>query len=83
MKHVGYDPETDQFDADIVHTGSSMSQKQRRQKILSEIEDADGITVDELQSNLDVDSDMLDHDIQALKDRGDIYESNEELRPTL
>ena len=83
MKQVGYDPETEQFDADIVHTGSSMSQKQRRQKILSKIEDADGISVDELQSDLDVESDMLDHDIQTLKDQGDIYESNDELRSTL
>ena len=80
MEQVGIDPETGEFDADVVETGQSKSQRDRRNQLVAVIEEKGGTTADELTNVLDMDRDKVDADIQALKGQGMIYEMQQELR---
>ena len=80
MEQVGIDPETGEFDVDVVETGQSKSQLDRRKQLVAVIEEKGGTTADELTNVLDMDRDKVDADIQALKDQGMIYELQQELR---
>ncbi|QGA81406.1 ATP-binding protein [Halomicrobium sp. LC1Hm] len=82
MKQVGYDPENSEFDADIVETGQSKSQRERRQLVVSTINELGGATFEELARRLDIDDEMLEHDINHLKQKGRIYSMKEKLRKT-
>jgi replicative DNA helicase Mcm len=76
MRQVGYDPETGQFDADIVETGASKSQHDRRREIPAVIKQLNGATIEELSKETDISLEKLEHDIEALKENGRIYEEN-------
>jgi len=81
MEQVGVDPETGEFDADVVETGSSKSQRDRRKNILAVIKDEDdGRTVSEIADILDLDESKVEKEVQQLKDRGQVYELNGALR---
>ena len=80
MEQVGIDPETGEFDVDVVETGQSKSQLDRRKRLLAVIEDEGATTADELNNVLDMDRDKLDAEIQSLKGQGKIYELQQELR---
>lgn len=80
MEQVGIDPETGEFDADVIETGQSKSQRDRRKQLMAVIEEKGGTTADELTNVLDMDRDKVDAEIQALKDQGMVYELNQELR---
>lgn len=80
MKQVGYDPETGEFDVDIVETGQSKSQRDRRNEIVDVVGEAGGLTYEELGDELDVDDDVLEHDVAKLKDKGRIYETGGVIR---
>jgi replicative DNA helicase Mcm len=80
MEQVGIDPETGEFDADVVETGQSKSQRDRRNQLVAVIEEKGATTADELTNVLDMDRDKVDADIQALKGQGMIYEMQQELR---
>ena len=82
MEQVGIDPETGEFDADVVETGQSKSQLDRRKRLLAVIEEEGATTADELTNVLDMDRDKLDAEIQSLKEGGKIYELQQELRMT-
>jgi len=71
---------TGEFDADVVETGQSKSQRDRRNQLVAVIEEKGGTTADELTNVLDMDRDKVDADIQALKGQGMIYEMQQELR---
>jgi len=80
MEQVGIDPETGEYDADVVETGQSKSQRDRRKQVLAIIEDQDGTTVEEVADIMVQDEQKVEHDIEALKENGRIYEMNGELR---
>jgi replicative DNA helicase Mcm len=80
MKQVGYDPESGEFDADIIETGQSKSQRDRRQTIVAVLEELDGAPLDELAEAVSFDRDKVEHDVGALREKGRIYEMNGELR---
>jgi replicative DNA helicase Mcm len=83
MRQVGYDPDTGQFDVDIVETGQSLSQRKRRQRLLTMLEEMNGATIEELiekAEDYSPDSEALKHDIRTLKDQGRIYETGDVLR---
>ena len=82
MEQVGIDPETGEFDADVVETGQSKSQRDRRNQLVAVIEEKGATTADELTNVLDMDRDKVEADIQALKGQGTIYEMQQELRKT-
>lgn len=86
LRNVGMDPETNQFDADVVETGCSRSQQKRIKDILSIIEeqeqeyDAGVPTKVVLQEAMDRDygKEKSRHEIQSLKDNGEIYEPKQD-----
>jgi replicative DNA helicase Mcm len=76
MQQVGVDPETGEFDSDVVTTGQSQTQKQRKAAIRSAFEEAkDSLTIDELTSILDGydDSKIID-ELDNLFESGDVYQ---------
>ncbi|NLV08894.1 AAA domain-containing protein [Halomicrobium mukohataei] len=82
MKQVGYDPESGEFDADIIETGQSKSQRERREAILAIVGDLDGASIDEINERVECDQEVLEHDIGTLKENGRIYSINSQIRRT-
>jgi replicative DNA helicase Mcm len=79
LEEVGIDPETGQFDADRVETGSSKTQSERVKavkKAIKELESADAVSEDELVSELQSEYDRTKvlGAVQSLLDKGLIYE---------
>ena len=80
MEQVGIDPESGQFDADVVETRQSKSQRGRRKQVLAVIEDQNGATAEEVTDIIDMDETKVERDIESLKQRGQVYEIDGELR---
>jgi len=76
MKQVGYDPETKEFDADIIETGQSKSQRERRETVLALLEELDGASMAEISDRAEFDDEVLNYDIERLKEEGRIYSMN-------
>lgn len=74
MAQVGIDPETGEYDADIVETGQSTSQRARRKRILAILEDKGGLTAEELVDIIGVEEQTVEYDLQKMKEQGVIYE---------
>ncbi|QLD90504.1 minichromosome maintenance protein MCM [Natronomonas salina] len=84
LQDIGVDPETGEFDADVVETGQSKSQRDRAKTLLNiieelqeEYEDEPGAPVDavvERAQEAGVDESKAEHRISEFKKRGDIYE---------
>lgn len=81
MKDVGIDPETDEFDADVIETGTPKSQSDRIKTVkqtISRLEQEHEIgapleaVVDELSD--DYDPSQIRHEIDQLKQKGEYYE---------
>jgi len=75
MRQVGYDPEKGQFDADIIETGQSKSQRDRVRNVLNLIEELDGPTREELieeAEEIGIDTEKVDHEIDRLKNKGQV-----------
>lgn len=89
MRDVGVDPDTGEFDADIVEAGSSQSQRDRRKWILSVVDELGDKNegpnrrdIVQEAGNQGLDKDLIDSDIDRLKEKGDIYEHGDGLRTT-
>lgn len=86
LEDVGIDPETGEFDTDIVETGTSHSQRDRirsLEDIIDEIaaEYDAGAPVEEVKETAEVegmDPDKVEHTIQKLKDEASIYQPSED-----
>jgi len=82
MKQIGIDPETGEFDADVVETGTSKSQRDRIQNIrgiIADIEDEydEGAPIDvvvERAEEVGIDESKAEHEIEKLKQKGEVYE---------
>ncbi|WP_135829832.1 LAGLIDADG family homing endonuclease [Halorussus halobius] len=91
LQDIGVDPETGQFDADVVETGTSKSQRDRiknLKQLIAEIEDEyeEGAPVEEVMARADeigMEQSKADHEIDKLKQKGEVYEpSTDHLRTT-
>ena len=91
LQDIGVDPETGQFDADVIETGTSKTQRDRIKNIrtlIAEIEDdyQEGAPVEEVLSRaaeLGIDESKAEHEIEKLRQRGEVYEpQNDHLRTT-
>ena len=91
LEDVGVDPETGEFDADVVETGTSKTQRDRIQNIKGIIADIEseydeGAPVDvviERAEEVGIDETKAQHEIDQLKQRGELYEpSTDHLRTT-
>ena len=82
LEDVGMDPETNEFDADMIEAGTSKRQRARIKSIKGIIDQLqeeyeDGAPFDEVidmaQEN-GTDRDKAEHEIEKLKERGEVYE---------
>ncbi|MFC7185460.1 LAGLIDADG family homing endonuclease [Halorubrum yunnanense] len=82
LKDIGIDPETGQFDADVVETGTSKSQRDRIKNIKALIADIEeeyqeGAPVDEVldrAGEIGMDSGKAEAEIEKLRTKGEVYE---------
>ncbi|WP_226011369.1 LAGLIDADG family homing endonuclease [Halomicrobium salinisoli] len=82
MEQIGVDPETGEFDADVVETGTSKSQRDRIQNIrgiIADIEDEydEGAPIDvviERAEEVGIDEPKAESEIEKLKQKGEVYE---------
>jgi replicative DNA helicase Mcm len=86
LRDIGVDPETGQFDADVVETGTSKSQRDRIKNLkglIQDIEDdyEDGAPIDEVYDRAEeigMDRSKVEDEIRKLKNKGDIYEPRQD-----
>jgi replicative DNA helicase Mcm len=82
LKDIGVDPETGQFDADVVETGTSKSQRDRIKNIkglIADIEEEykEGAPVEEVldrASEIGMDPGKAEQEIEKLRTKGEVYE---------
>jgi replicative DNA helicase Mcm len=82
LKDVGVDPETGDFDADMIETGTSKTQRDRIKNIkgiIKELEQEydDGAPTEEVLDRAEaagIERSKAEHQIQKLRDRGEVYE---------
>ncbi|WP_049983564.1 LAGLIDADG family homing endonuclease [Halorubrum sp. BV1] len=82
LKDIGVDPETGQFDADVVETGTSKSQRDRIKNIkglIADIEEEyeEGAPVDEVldrAGEIGMDPGKAEKEIEKLRTKGEVYE---------
>ena len=82
LKDIGVDPETGQFDADVVETGTSKTQRDRIKNIkglIADIESAyeEGAPVEEVldrAGEIGMDQHKAEAEIEKLRTKGEVYE---------
>lgn len=82
MEDVGIDPETGEFDVDVIETGTSMSQKDRMQTVkglITELNEQheNGAPYDDLierAEQVDISKDKLDHALDKLSNEKQLYQ---------
>ncbi|WP_280535348.1 LAGLIDADG family homing endonuclease [Halopenitus sp. POP-27] len=82
LKDIGVDPETGQFDADVVETGTSKSQRDRIKNLKALIADIEqdyeeGAPVEEVIDRADevgMDPSKAEDEIEKLRRKGEVYE---------
>ncbi|WP_234402823.1 LAGLIDADG family homing endonuclease [Halarchaeum acidiphilum] len=82
LEAIGVDPETGEFDADVVETGTSKSQRDRIKNLRALIEDIEddfeeGAPVEEVMARAEevgMDRAKAEHEIEKLKKQGEVYE---------
>jgi len=91
MEDIGVDPETGEFDADVVEAGTSKSQRDRIKNLKHLIDDLqeeydEGAPVDvvvERAEEIGMETSKAEHQIEKLKKQGEVYEpSTDHLRTT-
>lgn len=86
LEDVGMDPESGEFDADVIETGMSQSQRERIKSIkelIAEIEaeynrGAPHEIVVERAEELGIEREQTQHELKNLKDKGEVYEPKSE-----
>jgi replicative DNA helicase Mcm len=83
LKDIGVDPETGEFDADVVETGTSKSQRDRIKGLKDIIEEVDAEyesepgapyeAVVELAAAEGMDEEKVNDELESLRQKGDIY----------
>lgn len=82
LEDIGMDPETGEFDADVIETGTSKSQRDRIRNIkgiISEVEDEhdEGAPIDKILDRAKaagMDHSKAEQEIEKLRRQGDVYE---------
>ncbi|MXR50361.1 AAA domain-containing protein [Halovenus sp. WSH3] len=91
LEDIGLDPETGELDADMIETGTSKTQRDRIKNVLQLIESIEdeydeGAPVDvviERAEEEGMDTSKAEHEIDKLKQKGEVYEPrNNHLRTT-
>ena len=82
LKDIGMDPETGEFDADMVETGTSKEQRDRIKDLLSLIQNIEdeyerGAPVDVILKRAEeagMEKSKAEHEIEQMKQKGDVFE---------
>lgn len=82
MRDVGRDPETGEFDADIIETGRSTNQRERIQNIKGIIEDLESEydpgapteVIIEKAVEIGINEETARHEFDQLREKGEVYE---------
>ncbi|GAB7094669.1 minichromosome maintenance protein MCM [Halolamina litorea] len=82
LENIGVDPETGEFDADVVETGTSKTQRDRIKSVkalISDIEEEydEGAPVEEVldrAGEVGMDEDKAEREIESLRKKGELYE---------
>ncbi|MFB6167867.1 MAG: LAGLIDADG family homing endonuclease [Haloferacaceae archaeon] len=91
LEDIMIDPETGEYDADIVETGTSKTQRDRKKNLRALIQEVEkeyeeGAPIDEVLSRADeagIDRAKAEEEIENLKQKGEVYEpSLDHLRTT-
>jgi len=91
LRDIGVDPETGEFDADVVEAGTAKSQRDRLQNLKDLIAELDpdyeqGVplsVVVEQAEQFGMNKEKAEHEVEKLKYKGEVYEPAENhLRPT-
>ncbi|MFB6103651.1 MAG: hypothetical protein ABEJ57_01010 [Halobacteriaceae archaeon] len=85
LEDIGVDPETGEFDADVVEVGTSKSQRDRIKNlrgIIGELEDEyeDGAPIEEVldrAEELGTERSKAEHEIEKLKQKGEVYQPSQ------
>ncbi len=85
LRDIGVDPETGQFDADVVETGTSKSHRDRIKNIKGLIEEIEreyeeGAPVEEVLDRADeigMDRSKAENEIEKLRTKGEVYEPSQ------
>jgi len=91
LKDIGVDPETGEFDADVVETGTSKTQRDRIRgikDIVGELQDEydDGAPIEEVLDEAEtngMERSKAEHEIDKLKQKGELYQPNKNHLRTL
>lgn len=91
LQDLGIDPEVGEYDADVVETGSSKQQRERVEsvkEIIKEVEAEfdDGAPVEKVISLAEkrgISSEKTEHEIEKLKEKGELYESRKDYLRTI
>lgn len=78
LRDVGYDPESGNYDVDIIETGRSKSQKDRIVSVTSILREHEPIERDELIKlcvEKGMDESKVKHAIATLRDKGEVYDN--------
>jgi replicative DNA helicase Mcm len=86
LQDIGVDPETGEFDADVVETGQSKTQRDRVKNVKSligEIEEEfdEGAPIEEVldrAEEIGMDAEKAEHEIEKLKEKGELYQPNKD-----
>ncbi|MFB6220683.1 MAG: LAGLIDADG family homing endonuclease, partial [Halolamina sp.] len=82
LENIGVDPETGEFDADVIETGTSKSQRDRIKSIrelISDVEEEydEGAPIEEVldrAGEIGMDADKAESEIENLRRKGELYE---------
>ena len=82
LKDIGVDPETGKFDADIIETGTSKTQRDRIKNLKALIDDMgdefdEGVPVDQLLERAEevgIGASKAESELEKLKQKGEVYE---------
>jgi replicative DNA helicase Mcm len=86
MRDVGVDPETGELDADVIEAGTSKSQRDRIKTVKGIIDDLatehdqgapKEVVLDEAM-DCDLGLNQTEHDLEKLKEKGEVYEPRED-----
>ncbi|MFB6073283.1 MAG: LAGLIDADG family homing endonuclease [Halobacterium sp.] len=86
LQDIGVDPETGEFDADVVETGRSKTQRDRVKNIKALIKDIEddfdeGAPIEEVLDRAEevgMDAEKAEHEIEKLKEKGELYQPNKD-----
>jgi replicative DNA helicase Mcm len=83
LRDIGMDPETGEFDADIVETGTSKNQRDRIKDLKGLIQDLEdeyeegapiGEVIDRATTDLGLDEAKAESEVENLRRKGEVYE---------